>query len=157
MARLFLIAALGVSLRLPNAVLQFSSKVPTLCLFLLEWIFLVHVWSKVYITPGEILLCLCRILLLKLSRVLCTYFPRRVRSRPLSHFVINDCVLLFMLLFISSCHSHLLAEVLLVYKCMTLHFCCWILCFCCCNPQGHSVFVWYYNALYWQGLPVFCH
>lgn len=79
------------------------------------------------ITPDEILLWPCRILLLKLPRLLCPCLPRRVRFRPLSHFVINDCVLLFMLLFISSCHSHLLAEILLVHKCMTLHFYCWVL------------------------------
>lgn len=128
MARLFLIAALGISQRLPSAVLLFSSKAPILCLFLREWIFLVHVWSKVYITPDEILLCLGRILLLKLSRVLLsTCLLRRVSFRPLSHFVINGCTLLFMLLLISSCHSHLLAEILLVHKCMTLYFYCWIL------------------------------
>lgn len=80
-----------------------------------------------YIAPDEILLYLCRILLLKLYRVLCTFLPRRVRFRPLSHFVISGCSLLFMLLFISSCHSHLLAEILLAYKCMTLCFYCWIL------------------------------
>lgn len=108
--------------------MQFSSEALALCLFLLEWSFLVHVWSKVYITPDEILLCLCRILLLTLSRVLCTCSLRRVRFRPLSHFVINGWAPLFMLLFILSCHSHLLAEeILLVHNCMTLHFYCWIL------------------------------
>lgn len=108
--------------------MQFSSEALALCLFLLEWSFLVHVWSKVYITPDEILLCLCRILLLTLSRVLCTCLLRRVRFRPLSHFVINGWAPLFMLLFILSCHSHLLAEeILLVHNCMTLHFYCWIL------------------------------